>query len=59
LALPDLRALLALSVVYVLGTCPLIVLTTFPAERYIDSAGLLLPVWPLYGLFRLIRRRSP
>ena len=48
----DLQALLAISAVYLAGTASLVILTTFPASRYIDSAGLLLPVWPLYAALR-------
>lgn len=49
----DLRVLGAISLVWFVGTASLVVLTTFPASRYIDSAGMLLPVWSLY--FALLR----
>lgn len=50
----DLQVLLVLSVVYTLGASVLLVVVTLPAERYIDSAMLFLPVWPLYGTIRLL-----
>ncbi len=54
-AMADMPVLLALSLIWLVGTGSLIVLTTFPAQRYIDSFGMFLPVWPLYALFRLRR----
>jgi len=30
------------------------ILVTYPAQRYIDSAALLLAAWPFYGMIRLL-----
>ncbi len=51
----DVPVLLVLSAIWLAGTATLIVFTTFPAERYIDSAGLLLPIWPIYAMLRMWR----
>jgi hypothetical protein len=49
----DVAVLAAITGLYTLGASVLIVLATIPAQRYIDSAMLFLPVWPLYGAIRL------
>ena len=49
----DVPVLLAVSFLYVLGTGAPIVLMTFPAERYSDSASLMLAAWPILGVARL------
>lgn len=49
----DIHVLAAVTCVYSLGSSLLIVLITIPANRYIDSAAMLLAAWPLYGLLRL------
>jgi hypothetical protein len=49
----DVAVLAAITGLYTLGASVLIVVATIPAERYIDSAMLFLPIWPLYGAIRL------
>jgi len=44
---------IAVVAVYVLAAAPLAVLITFPASRYIDTAGILLPALPLFAAIRL------
>lgn len=53
-AASDNAILLAVVGLYVLGTAAPVVLITFPAERYIDSAALLLAAWPILGVLRLL-----
>jgi hypothetical protein len=55
----EIDTLVLLSGGYTLAASLLIVLVTFPATRYVDSAGILLPLWPAYGVLRLIRRFGP
>ena len=50
----DAHALIAIVAIFTLSTIALPVLVTFPANRYISAAGLLLPALPLYGIFRLL-----
>jgi hypothetical protein len=50
----DVHVVVLLVAGYTLATLALQVLVTFPAARYIDTAGLLLPALPLYGLARLL-----
>ena len=50
----DVPALLCLVTVTVVAAGALTVVTTFPAARYIDTAGLFLPALPIYGLLSLI-----
>ncbi len=49
----DLHALIWIVALYTLGAGALQVLVTFPAARYLDAAGLLLPALPAYALIRL------
>lgn len=49
----DVPALLCLTGIYTVSASALMVVTTFPAARYLDTAGLLLPALPILGLIRL------
>jgi hypothetical protein len=49
----EIDTLVLLSGTFTLAASLLIVLVTFPATRYVDSAGVLLPLWPIYGVLRL------
>lgn len=49
----EIDTLVLLSGTFTLAASLLIVLVTFPATRYVDSAGILLPLWPVYGVLRL------
>ncbi len=53
----DVDALLRLVGLYVLGAGILSVLVTVPDPRYVDTAGILLPALPIYGLVRAVRHR--
>jgi hypothetical protein len=48
----EIDTLVLLSGGYTLAASILIVLVTFPATRYVDSAGILLPLWPAYAVLR-------
>ncbi|MDB5592395.1 hypothetical protein [Enterovirga sp.] len=50
----DVPALLCLTVVYTAAAGALMVVTTFPAARYLDTAGLLLPALPIYAALSLV-----
>lgn len=50
----ELRTLAILSAVYTAGASALVVLTTFPAGRYIDGAGMMIAAVPLYVGLRLL-----
>ncbi len=50
----ELRTLAILSSVYTAGASALVVLTTFPAGRYIDGAGMMVAAVPLYAGLRLL-----
>ncbi len=52
----DERLLTMLIACWTLGTGLPIVLLTFPAMRYIDSADLLLAAWPIYATVRRLRQ---
>ncbi len=52
----DWAILLPVIGLYTLGTLAPIVLVTFPAGRYIDSADLMLAAAPILGVMRLWRR---
>jgi hypothetical protein len=54
----DWAILLPLIGLYTLGTMAPIVLVTFPAGRYVDSADLMLAAVPLLGVMRLWPRRA-
>lgn len=54
----DNAILLPVIGLYVLGTAAPVVLITFPAERYIDSAALLLSAWPIMVVLRLLSARD-
>ncbi|MGC8476046.1 MAG: hypothetical protein ACP5NP_06805 [Acetobacteraceae bacterium] len=47
------RLLFALTAAYTVGSDALACLVAFPAQRYVDGAGLLLPAWPIYAALRL------
>jgi len=51
----DMPVLLLLAVSYTVAAGALMVLVTFPAGRYLDSAGILLPALPIYLTLRLLR----
>jgi hypothetical protein len=51
----DIDALLCLVVTYTLASGALMVLVTFPASRYLDTAGIFLPALPIYVLLRVLR----
>lgn len=51
----DVPVLVSLTACYTLATTALMILVTFPAARYLDTAGLFLPALPLYAVFSLIR----
>lgn len=51
----DVTILGVLTGLYTLGDSVLVVAATIPAERYIDSAMLFLPAWPIYAAIRLIQ----
>jgi hypothetical protein len=53
----DMGVLAGVTVAWTFGVGLPLVLTTFPAARYADSAGMLLPAWPFY--FALRRARLP
>ena len=58
----DVPALICLTALYTVSAGALMVLTTFPASRYLDTAGLLLPALPVYGVLSLVaalRRGRP
>jgi hypothetical protein len=50
----DCDALAWLTGLYSAGAIALPILVTYPAQRYIDSAALLLAAWPFYGMIRLL-----
>lgn len=50
----DVPALLCLTVLTVVSAGALTVVTTFPAARYVDTAGLFLPALPIYGTLTLL-----
>jgi hypothetical protein len=50
----DVPALLCLTFITVVSAGALTVVTTFPAARYIDTAGLFLPALPIYGALTLL-----
>jgi hypothetical protein len=55
----DSRALTFLVLVvgaYILANCLPMMLLAFPARRYVETAGLLLPALPLFVLLRMVRR---
>lgn len=52
----EIDTLLLLSGTFTLAASLLIVLMTFPATRYVDSAGILLPLWAAYGVLCLCLR---
>ena len=52
----DIDTLAWLTGAWWLGAIALPVLVSFAAQRYIDSAALLLAVWPFYGLIRIVCR---
>ena len=52
----EIDTLVLISGTFTLAASLLIVLVTFPATRYVDSAGILLPLWPAYGILRLCPR---
>lgn len=52
----DGEALVVLVAAYTLGSGALALLTTFPAARYVDTAGILLGALPVYGLLSLLGR---
>lgn len=54
----DAEALIVLVAAYTLGAGALAVLTTFPAARYVDTAGILLGALPVYGLLSLLGQRG-
>ena len=54
----DGRLLFALTAAYTVGSGALACLVAFPAQRYIDGAGLLLPAWPIYAALRLSAPKS-
>jgi hypothetical protein len=49
----EIDTLVLVSGTFTLAASLLIVLVTFPAVRYVDSAGILLPLRPAYGVLRL------
>lgn len=49
----DVPALLCVTAVYTAAASALMVATTFPAARYLDTAGLLLPALPVYAALSL------
>ena len=58
----DVPALVCLSAITVVAAGALTVVTTFPAARYIDTAGLFLPALPIYGALTFLsalRRTGP
>ncbi|WP_207476665.1 hypothetical protein [Arenibaculum pallidiluteum] len=57
----DVNALLCLTLLYAVSAGILMVVVTFPALRYIDTAALFLPTLPFYALLGLARgtRRRP
>jgi hypothetical protein len=55
----DVAILGVLTGLYTLGDSVLIVAATIPAERYIDSAMLFLPAWPIYAAIRLCQPGAP
>lgn len=55
----DVHAILLLTLAYTVAAGALMVLVTFPAARYLDSAGLLLPALPIYlALSLALKRRT-
>jgi hypothetical protein len=55
----DRHALAWMTGIYSIGAIALPILVGFPAQRYIDSAALLLAAWPFYGLIRILGWRRP
>jgi hypothetical protein len=53
----DIHVILLLTLVYTVAAGALMVIVTFPAARYLDSAGLLLPALPIYLALSLALRR--
>jgi hypothetical protein len=51
----EIDTLVVLVGTFTLATSLLIVVMTYPATRYADSAGILLPVFPAYGALRMCR----
>ncbi len=55
----DTCLLFGLTAAYTIGTGILGCLVAFPAQRYIDGAGLLITAWPLYACFHLTGLFAP
>lgn len=53
----DMNVILLLSLFYTAAAGALMVIVTFPAGRYLDSAGLFLPAIPIYLAMSLALRR--
>lgn len=49
----DGRLLCALTAADTVGSGASACLVAFPAQRYVDGAGLLSPAWPIYAALRL------
>jgi hypothetical protein len=49
----EIDTLILLVGTFTVAASLLIVLVTYPATRYADSAGILIAVWPCYGVLRM------